>query len=273
MISQTVKENLKKHWRIIFAGCFILGVGIILILGLSLNWASGTAVTAIIVFLGIIIVLGSLLAPKEEQTEVKECAIKPVSPLEEGNKKMKQQDLNKHNLSAFLGYYSSTGMSHTAIFVAFIFGLFIVLSILSGQIEIGRTPVSFVLLSIVYWLLWIGGSYSLLKFSYYFRVTSYILEHIGAYKKLFDLDGLFKDEHVEKPSHIPHECQYAEVPLYDPRIYKHLRAVYRITTGELKNKWILRGTLAVYLAIGVFPYIAVLLTKLSVQLMPIIWVW
>ena len=79
--------------------------------------------------------------------------------------------------AALLDYYSELGMNHIVIFVACIFGIFSILSLLKDY-----HGLKFLGLTIVHWSLWLGGAYSLAKYNFYFQVSNYILQDLGAYR-------------------------------------------------------------------------------------------
>lgn len=82
---------------------------------------------------------------------------------------MKEEEIKKaldktnyEPLSAFLDFYSDRATAHASFLVAAVFGLFSVLYLIKGESLITK-----VILSVIYWILWSGGYFSLFNFNHY----------------------------------------------------------------------------------------------------------
>jgi len=152
------------------------------------------------------------------------------------------------NLPALLEYYSDSGIAHVTIFVAFMFGIFTVLVILD---RFENIVWSFWLLSFVYWVLFGGGLYTLLKFSYYSKISNRILYDLGKDEKICFLakdknDRRNEDEYIS----------YAEYPYRSKEINLFFRVIYHVLS---KGK-VLPFAMFLYFLIGLFSYLAIMLT-------------
>jgi len=73
----------------------------------------------------------------------------------------------------YLRAYQESGLSYITIFIAFIFGLFSILPFMKDVAKYGICY--FIMVSIIYWLLWLGGLYCLGKFFLYLELRDYVI--------------------------------------------------------------------------------------------------
>jgi len=91
------------------------------------------------------------------------------------------QELQNEPFSAFLDFYSDRATAHASFLVAAVFGLFSVLYLILE----GNTLIPEVVLSVVYWILWFAGSFSLFKFNSY-AMKAHDIKKMIAQKQLLD---------------------------------------------------------------------------------------
>jgi len=77
---------------------------------------------------------------------------------------------NREVLSALLDLFSDSALGYISAFVACIFGLFATLTLILNE-NVMKTHMGFWFLSVVYWLLFLGGVYSFLNFTHFTGIS------------------------------------------------------------------------------------------------------
>jgi len=131
-------------------------------------------------------------------------------------------------------------MNHITIFVACIFGLFSILSLLDRTL----IQIRFLILSIVYWSLFFGGLYSLIKFTVYLRISNYLVSDIGGYKRIKKIEGV--------------SYSYERYALYDKKLHWIIRYFYKKLINFSYRKYIILIGGFLYSLIVAFSYLAIL---------------
>lgn len=139
-------------------------------------------------------------------------------------------------LSSLLDFYSDRAVAHASFLVACVFGLFTILSLLGGK----ELHLKFVY-SIAYWMLWLGGFYSLLNFRLFATEAQKIAGFIenGKISLLNRLNE--KKETKRRPNRIS---------VFINKRFRWFK--------ELKHKFTVI-TVSYFLLIGLFPYVFTIL--------------
>lgn len=103
--------------------------------------------------------------------------------------KRKLEDTDYTALSALLDFHSDRATAHASFLVACVFGLFAILSLIGAPNQAPHP-----IYSIAYWLLWLGGLYSLLNFGYYAKKASRVRGRI-----LKEKEALMKEIETKEP--------------------------------------------------------------------------